>query len=59
MLNYKDIITKHYALGMKGGEIAATLGNSKLVSSVTVLSISFRASFTSSCLNAIFRRSMT
>ena len=29
MLDYKDIITKHYALGMKGGEIAATLGNSK------------------------------
>ena len=26
MLDYKDIITKHYALGMKGGEIAATLG---------------------------------
>lgn len=29
MLDYKDIITKHCALGMKGGEIASALGNSK------------------------------
>jgi len=28
MPDYKDIITKHYALGTKGGEIAAALGNS-------------------------------
>lgn len=29
MLDYKDIITKHYALGMSGGEIAETLDVSK------------------------------
>ena len=25
MLDYKDIITKHYALGMSGGKIAESL----------------------------------
>ena len=29
MLDYKDIITKHFALGMSGGQIAETLGVSK------------------------------
>ncbi len=29
MLDYKDIITKHFALGMSGSQIAATLGVSK------------------------------
>ena len=29
MLDYKDIITKHYALGMTGSAIAETLGVSK------------------------------
>ena len=29
MLDYKDIITKHYALHMSGREIAAALGVSK------------------------------
>ena len=29
MLDYKDIITKHYALRMSGREIAAALGVSK------------------------------
>ena len=29
MLDYKDIIAKHYALGMSGGQIAASLGASK------------------------------
>ena len=29
MLDYKDIITKHYALGMSGGQIAESLGVSK------------------------------
>ena len=29
MLDYKDIITKHYALGMSGRQIAESLGVSK------------------------------
>lgn len=29
MLDYKDIITKHFALGMSGGQIAESLGISK------------------------------
>ena len=29
MLNYKDIVTKHYALGMSGAEIARNQGCSK------------------------------
>ncbi len=29
MLDYKDIITKHYALEMSGSQIAETLGVSK------------------------------
>ena len=29
MLDYKDIIIKHYALSMSGGEIARQTGNSK------------------------------
>ena len=29
MLDYKDIITKHYALGMSGREIAEQLSGSK------------------------------
>ena len=29
MLDYKDIITKHYALGMSGGKIAESLKVSK------------------------------
>ena len=29
MLDYKDIITKHFALGMSGAQIAESLGVSK------------------------------
>ena len=29
MLDYKEIVTKHYALGMSGSEIARMMGVSK------------------------------